>query len=83
MGISSLYVSGIHEFPIYTLLFKVRVVISLSFFGVQLIYNVVLVSGVQQNESVTHIHKFTPFFPRFFLHVGCYKALNRVPCALQ
>ena len=31
------------------------------FIGVQLIYNVVLVSGVQQSDSVMHIHIPTPF----------------------
>ena len=30
-------------------------------FLLQLIYNVVLVSGVRQSESVTHIHISTPF----------------------
>ena len=33
----------------------------LIFIGVQLIYNVVLVSGVQQNDSVKHIHISTLF----------------------
>ena len=31
------------------------------FIGVELIYNVVLVSGVQQSESVIHIHISTLF----------------------
>ena len=31
------------------------------FIGVQLIYNVVLISGVQQSESVVHIHISTLF----------------------
>ena len=31
------------------------------FIGIQLIYNVVLVSGIQQSESVIHIHIFTLF----------------------
>ena len=29
--------------------------------GVELIYNVVLVSGVQQSDSVIHMHIFIPF----------------------
>ena len=33
------------------------------FIGVQLIYNIVLVSGVQQSESVIHIHMFPYLFP--------------------
>ena len=43
------------------------------FIGVQLIYNVVLVSGVQQSESVIHIHISTLFqilFP--------YRSLQRI-----
>ena len=32
-----------------------------NFIGVQLIYNVVLVSSIQQNDSVTHIHVSTLF----------------------
>ena len=36
-----------------------------NFIGVQLIYNVVLVSGVQQNESVIHIHITTLFLDSF------------------
>ena len=44
-----------------------------------LIYKVVLVSGIQKNDSVTH-----NFFFRFlFSHIGYYKILNRVPCAIQ
>ena len=31
------------------------------FIGVQLIYNVVLLSGVEQSESVIHIHTSTFF----------------------
>ena len=49
--------------------------------GVQLIYNVVLVSHKQQSESVIHIHIVTLF--RFFFHVGCDRVLSRVPCAIQ
>ena len=49
------------------------------FFGVYLIYNVVLVSGEKQNDSVMHIHIYlsvylsidiyiAPFFFGFFSH---------------
>ena len=41
-------------------------------------YNVVLVSGVQQSESVIHIH-ISILFP----HIGYYKLPNRFSCALQ
>ena len=47
-----------------------------------MIYNVMLVSGVQQNDSVIHIHIY-PFFFRFFSHIGYYRILSRVPCAIQ
>ena len=30
----------------------------LDFIGIQLIYNIVLVSGVQQSESVIHVHAY-------------------------
>ena len=50
--------------------------------GVELIYNVVLVSGVQQNDSVIHMYTYLFFF-RFFSIIGYYKILNVVPCALQ
>ena len=50
------------------------------FHAVQLIYNDVRVSGVQQNESVIHIH--ISIFKRFFSHVGHYRVLSRVPYAL-
>ena len=42
-------------------------------------YNVVLVSGVQQNDSVVH----TLLFFRFFSLIGYYKILSRVPCAIE
>ena len=38
-----------------------------------------LVSAVQQSESVIYI----PSYFRFYSYVGYYKELNRVPCALQ
>ena len=38
-----------------------------------------LVSAVQESESVIYI---TSYF-RFYFHVGYYKELNSVPCALQ
>ena len=49
-----------------------------------LIYNVVLVSGIQQNDSVIHIYMYIYiFFFRFFSIIGYYKILNIVPCAIQ
>ena len=46
--------------------------------GVQLIYNVVFVSGVQQSESLISVH--IHFFFRFFSCIGHYRGLRRVPC---
>ena len=48
-----------------------------------MIYNVVLVSGVWQSESVIHIHRSTLLFFIFFSHIGHYRVLSRVPCAIQ
>ena len=52
-----------------------------NFSAVLLIYNVVLISGVQHSESVTHIH--ISIFEEFFSHVGHSRVLSRVPYALQ
>ena len=49
---------------------------------VQLIYSVVLVSGVQQSDSVIHMYT-NLFFFRFFSIIGYYKILDIVPCATQ
>ena len=47
---------------------------------VELIYNVVLISAVQQSDSVIHI--YTLFF--IFFSIMVYpRRLDRVPCALQ
>ena len=47
---------------------------------IQLIYNVVLLSGVQQSDSEQY--KYT-LFSRFFSISGCYKLLNIVPYAIE
>ena len=51
---------------------------------VKLIYHVVLVSGVQESDSVIHIYIYIFFF-RYFSIIGYYKILNTliVPCAMQ
>ena len=59
------------------------------FIGVQLIYNVVLVSVIQQSDSViqththTHTYTHTHTFFRLFSHIGHYRILNRVSHAIQ
>ena len=50
----------------------------LIFIWVQLIYNVVLVSGLMQSESDIHVYIFTLFQLLF-----SYRLLSRVPCAMQ
>ena len=46
---------------------------------VELIYNIVLISGVQQSNSVIHIHMYVFFF-RFFSIIGYYKIMNMSLC---
>ena len=45
-------------------------------------YSVVLVSAVQQSESVIHIHISLDSFLRFFSHIGHYRVLSRASCAI-
>ena len=40
-----------------------------------------LLSGVQQSESF--IHMYILFFFRFFSHIGYYRVLSRLPCAVH
>ena len=42
-----------------------------------------LVSGVQQSDSVIYTHYIYLFFFRFFSHIGYYIVLSRVPRAMQ
>ena len=51
----------------------------INFMGVQLTYNVVLVSAIKQSESVIHISThFQILFPNRSL-----ESSERVPCAVQ
>ena len=45
------------------------------FIEVYLIYDVVLVSGVQQSDSVV--------FLKLYSIIGYYKISNRIPCVIQ
>ena len=56
-----------------------------TYIGVQLIYNVVLVSTLQHTDSVIYIYIYTYIYPLFFrFSYRCHcRALNRVPCAIQ
>ena len=64
------------------------------FIGVQLLYNVVLVSDIQHSESAIyiyiHIYTYTYIYIYIyifsfldFLPIGHHRALNRVLCAIQ
>ena len=64
-------------------------VLSVLFFfliviGVQMIYNVVLVSGVKQGEYI-NIHLCICIYTFFsdFYHIGYYRKSIKVPCAIQ
>ena len=57
-----------------------KVILFFNYIGVKLTYNVVLVSGVKQSESVIYIYAF---YFRFFSHTGYYRVLSRVHCAIQ
>ena len=49
---------------------------------IELIYNVVLVSGIEQSDSV--IHYMSILFHSLFLYIiSYYKTANIVPCAIQ
>ena len=53
-----------------------------------MIYNVVLVSGVQQSDLVVYIciisiYNIDILFFSFFSIIGFYEILNIVPCAIQ
>ena len=40
-----------------------------------------IVSGVQQSDSVIHIH--ISILLKFFSHLGYYRPLSRIPCAIE
>ena len=52
--------------------------------GLSLIYNIVLISGVQQKDSVIHPYMYiTISFKNFFSILGYYKILNTVASATE
>ena len=53
-----------------------------NYIGVELIYNAVLVSGVQQSESFIYTHISTLFYI-LSPYVSQYKVLNRTACSIQ
>ena len=62
-------------------MYFIFLILKLIFTGVQLLFNVVLISAVQQSEPAMHIH-VSPLFwiSSPFRSAG---ALSRVPCAAQ
>jgi len=60
--------------------------LKLIFIGVQLLYNVALVSAVQQSFVCVYISHTYTYFLSFFgfpSHLGCHRVLSRAPCAIQ
>ena len=55
--------------------------LKLIFIGVWLLYNVVLASTAQQNESAVHTQISPPFWTPS--HLGYHSALGRALCAIQ
>ena len=53
----------------------------LNFNGIEVTYNVGIVSGLQQSEVVIYIHTTIP--SQFFSHIGYYRILSRFPYAIQ
>ena len=51
------------------------------FIVISFIYNVVLISAVQQSESVIHI--IYPLSFRVFSHIDHYRVLSRISCAMH
>ena len=54
--------------------------ICLSFIEVELINSAVILSAIQQSDSVIHTYTY-PFLFRLFSHIGCHRILGRVPCS--
>ena len=52
-----------------------------SFIALYLIYNFLLIPGVEQSDSIIHMHVFIFFM--FFFHIGYYRILSRVLCVIQ
>ena len=68
------------HFELCLLNFKEKVIyIYIYFIEVQLIHNVVLISAIQQCDSVICIYTFCIFFSIMVYH----RVLNIVPCAVQ
>ena len=70
-----------HSRRIESILMTVTLLLFLKkiFIGIKLIYNVVLVLGVQHRESVLHIY----IIFRFFSHIGYDRILSRELCTLK
>ena len=62
----------VHQKKIYKIFFKNNFYWS--------IVDLQCVSAVQQGESITHVYIY-PLF-RFYSHIGHYRVLFRVPCAI-
>ena len=54
-----------------------------KFTGIELIYNVLLVSGIQQSESILCVCVYKYNLQSFFKILFPDRSLSRVPCAMQ
>ena len=57
--------------------------IFISYRSIVCIYNIVLAPGIQQSDSVTHILIYTSILLQIIFHMGYYRILSRVPCAIE
>ena len=64
--------------PCWLSILNVTMCTYLFFIEVELIYNAVFISGVQNSDSVISLILF-----RFSSLIGYYKILSGVPCAIQ
>ena len=69
-----------HYFKKLVPVFQTTRIFKIYFMEVQLIYNVVLISAVQQSDSVTHIYIFLFVFFSIMVY---HRILSTVPCAIQ
>ena len=54
-----------------------------KFIGIELIYSVVLVPGVQQSESILCVCVYINIISSLFKILFPHRLLSRVPCAMQ
>ena len=80
-----LHILNVEKYKIFYITFNISgFFIFLFYFGVELINNAVLYTGIYQSGSVLYIYIYIYiFFFKFFSHLYYYRVLSRVPCATQ